>query len=57
MTVADVIAALSRLPGHLPVATSVVVGDGADSERITREASDVRWEGRYVALECDGTYL
>lgn len=45
MTVAEVIAELSKLPGHLPVA--VTLREGVPG------VAGVRWEGRYVALDLD----
>lgn len=62
MTVAEVIAELSKLPGHLPVASTIYVDiPGEDEEpyeaTINREVGEVRYEGRFVALECDGPYL
>src|SRR4051812_31153981 len=61
VTVAQVIAELMRLPGHLPVmgvmeVPSVdemgIVHDVATIESAT--VTEVRFEGRYVALTCDG---
>lgn len=50
MTVADLIAELTRLPGYLPVA-GVFVGK---HETKRREVVETAFEGRYVALRCDG---
>lgn len=53
MTVAEVLAALSGLPGHLPVMANVVMEDaeGPYSER--ESLVEVRWQGSHVELVCE----
>jgi hypothetical protein len=55
MTAADVIAALQRLPGHLPVRVHVVARDYEDDvdRSVNAEAKDIRYEGGFVAIEAD----
>lgn len=63
MTVADIIAELSKLPGHLPVAGECLAvevlegGIAGDETTETREVGAVQFQGRYVALVCDGPWL
>lgn len=58
MTVAQVIAELSKYPAHLPVVgayTTIWVGPEEDeTETVQREVAEVVWQGRVVELDCSG---
>lgn len=55
MNVAELIADLAKLPGHLPVAAVMLVtgGDAFVTEE-ARGVTLVEFQGRYIALVCDG---
>lgn len=52
MTVAEVIAELLRLPGHLPVELSVQMTDAeGETYAASVDACGVKWQGRRVEIE------
>ncbi len=55
MNVAELVADLQRLPGHLPVAgVMLVAGRGSFVTEQAQGVTAAEFQGRYVALVCDG---
>ncbi len=63
MTVAELIAELQKHPPHMPVTAFIPTIDGDNelgyfvyemTQAESREITDVRFEGRFIALEADG---
>lgn len=54
MTVAEVIAELSKLAPHLPVECSYIEIDYDDTEQLVRaDVVEVKWDGRAALLETE----